>query len=70
MEGFWSLLDLGFVLIGASRKRSCRSASRSFGSFTTLENEGKHCSIRSLSDFWHDLPGTPDDPHLFSPGTR
>ena len=31
-------------------------------SFTTLENEGKHSSIRSLSDFWHDIPGTTDEP--------
>ena len=54
--------DLGYVLIGESRKRNCRSISRCSSSFTTLENEEKHSSIRSLSDFWHDLPGTPDEP--------
>ena len=53
---------LGYVLSGASRRRNCRTILRSFSSFTTLAVEAKHCSIRSLSDFWHDLPGTPDEP--------
>ena len=54
----------GYVLIVAFRRKNCRSISRSSSSFTTLENEGKHSSIRSLSDFWSDLPGTPDEPNF------
>ena len=30
-----------------------------------MQNEGKHSSTRSLSDFWQDLPGTPDEPLRF-----
>jgi len=54
-----SCFELVHVLSGVSRKKNCRFTSRSSISFTTRENEEKRSSIRSLSDFWHDLPRKP-----------
>ena len=47
---------VGYVRIGASPKRNCRSTSVSSSSFITCAGEAKHCWARSLSCSFQKTP--------------